>query len=215
MRDRFAADTRRRGTPCPRSSAGYSRSPSGCNLAALEEREIDGYIAPGRAKHASAGEGGSARIAAMREKIKAGGHASPYRLRKQLPEPVFGQIKQARGFRQFLLRGVEKVASEWGFVCVASPKGGLCPKSASQPDEPGKPTNAPYRAPQYSASMFQMPIASGLSRQAPRRKLWRGAPDAAPTSSRPAQRNRTAETSSSTRSPSQSRLRHRSPRRGR
>jgi hypothetical protein len=45
----------------------------------------------------------------MREKIKAGGHQSPYRLRKQLPEPVFGQIKQARGFRQFLLRGVEKV----------------------------------------------------------------------------------------------------------
>jgi transposase len=98
------------------ADAGYC---SDTNLAALEEREIDGYIAPGRAKHASAGEGGSARIAAMREKIKAGGHASPYRLRKQLPEPVFGQIKQARGFRQFLLRGVEKVASEWGFVCVA------------------------------------------------------------------------------------------------
>jgi hypothetical protein len=34
----------------------------------------------------------------MRAKIKAGGRASPYRLRKQLPEPVFGQIKQARGF---------------------------------------------------------------------------------------------------------------------
>jgi hypothetical protein len=32
----------------------------------------------------------------MRERIKAGGHSSPYRLRKQLPEPVFGQIKQAR-----------------------------------------------------------------------------------------------------------------------
>ena len=44
----------------------------------------------------------------MRAKIKAGGHASPYRLRKQLPEPVFGQIKQARGFRQFLLRSFEK-----------------------------------------------------------------------------------------------------------
>ena len=55
----------------------------------------------------------------MREKIKAGGHSSPYRLRKQLPEPVFGQIKQARGFRQFLLRGVEKVANEWGLVCLA------------------------------------------------------------------------------------------------
>src|SRR5271167_2260073 len=62
---------------------------------------------------------GGARVAAMREKIKAGGHVSPYRLRKQLPEPVFGQIKQARGFRQFLLRGVEKVAAEWAVVCIA------------------------------------------------------------------------------------------------
>src|SRR6516225_3617333 len=42
------------------------------------------------------------RVEAMRAKIKAGGHDSPYRLRKQLPEPVFGQIKEARGFRQFL-----------------------------------------------------------------------------------------------------------------
>jgi hypothetical protein len=55
----------------------------------------------------------------MREKIKAGGHQGPYRLRKQLPERVFGQIKQARGFRQFLLRGVEKVAAEWGVICIA------------------------------------------------------------------------------------------------
>ena len=59
------------------------------------------------------------RVEAMREKIKAGGFASPYRLRKQLPEPVFGQIKQARGFRQFLLRGIEKVAAEWSLVCTA------------------------------------------------------------------------------------------------
>ena len=79
---------------------------SDATLAALEERGVDAYIAPGRAKHASAGEGAGARVVAMREKIKAGGHASPYRLRKQLPEPVFGQIKQARGFRQFLLPGV-------------------------------------------------------------------------------------------------------------
>ena len=43
-------------------------------------------------------------VEAMHAKIRAGGHASPYRLRKQLPEPVFGQIKQARGFRQFLLQ---------------------------------------------------------------------------------------------------------------
>jgi hypothetical protein len=34
-------------------------------------------------------------------------------------EPVFGQIKQARGFRQFLLRGKEKVAGEWSLLCTA------------------------------------------------------------------------------------------------
>ena len=58
------------------------------------------------------------RVEAMRAKIKAGGHASPDRLREQLPEPVFGQIKQARGFRQFLLRGFEKVRAEWAIVCT-------------------------------------------------------------------------------------------------
>ena len=33
-------------------------------------------------------------------------------------EPVFGQIKQARGFRQFLLRGLEKVRGEWALICM-------------------------------------------------------------------------------------------------
>ena len=33
-------------------------------------------------------------------------------------EPVFGQIKQSRGFRQFLLRGLEKVQSEWSLICT-------------------------------------------------------------------------------------------------
>jgi len=98
------------------ADAGYC---SDANFAALEQRGIDAYIAPGRAKHATGGEGGGERVAAMREKIKAGGHESPYRLRKQLPEPVFGQIKQARGFRQFLLRGAKKVAAEWGVLCTA------------------------------------------------------------------------------------------------
>ena len=113
---------------------------SNANIEALETRGIDGYIAPGRTKDTTDGaaeasmaappadasaaaspEPASAptRVEAMREKIKAGGHDSPYRLRKQLPEPVFGQIKQARGFRQFLLRGVEKVRAEWGIVCTA------------------------------------------------------------------------------------------------
>jgi hypothetical protein len=119
------------------ADAGYCSDP---NLRALEAREIDAYIATGRARDAVAGKSKAAgaataecadpmpsaerigpptRVEAMREKIKAGGHESPYRLRKQLPEPVFGQIKQARGFRQFLLRGIAKVAGEWGIVCTA------------------------------------------------------------------------------------------------
>ncbi len=73
------------------ADAGYC---SDANLEAMESRNIDADIAAGRAKHPTDGEGGSKRVAAMREKIRAGGHDTPYRLRKQLPEPVFGQIKQ-------------------------------------------------------------------------------------------------------------------------
>ena len=98
------------------ADAGYC---SDANLEAMESRKIDAYIAAGRAKHPTDGEGGNKRVAAMREKIRAGGHRTPYRLRKQLPEPVFGQIKQARGFRQFLMRGLDKAAHEWGLVCLA------------------------------------------------------------------------------------------------
>jgi IS5 family transposase len=98
------------------ADAGYC---SDANIEAMEERAIDAYIAAGRAKHPTDGEGGGKRVADMRETIRAGGHDTPYRLRKQLPEPVFGQIKQARGFRQFLMRGLDKVAHEWGLVCLA------------------------------------------------------------------------------------------------
>lgn len=113
------------------ADAGYC---SEANLEALETRKIDGYVATGRARDAVAGTASDeataaspspepastpTRVEAMRAKIKAGGHTSPYRLRKQLPEPVFGQIKQARGFRQFLLRGIERVRAEWAIVCTA------------------------------------------------------------------------------------------------
>ncbi len=113
------------------ADAGYC---SEVNLAALEARNIDGYVATGRARDAVAGTAKDkapaappstrpaetpTRVEAMRAKIKAGGHVSPYRLRKQLPEPVFGQIKQARGFRQFLMRGIDKVRAEWAIVCTA------------------------------------------------------------------------------------------------
>ena len=55
----------------------------------------------------------------MAQKIAGQGYDSPYRLRKQTVEPVFGQIKQARGFRQLLLRGLDKVEQEWLLVCTA------------------------------------------------------------------------------------------------
>jgi hypothetical protein len=58
-------------------------------------------------------------MAAMAETIRRAGYRSRYRLRKQVVEPVFGQIKQARGFRQFLLRGLNNVRGEWAMLCTA------------------------------------------------------------------------------------------------
>jgi len=99
------------------ADAGYC---SEANLAALKERSISAYIATGRAKRpTTGGKLGGPLTQAMRRKLKLGGHRSRYRLRKQLPEPVFGQIKHARGFRQFLLRGLDNVKQEWGLVCIA------------------------------------------------------------------------------------------------
>jgi transposase len=54
----------------------------------------------------------------MRRKLRTKQGRKRYDLRKELPEPVFGQIKQARGFRQFLLRGKEKVGGEWKLICT-------------------------------------------------------------------------------------------------
>jgi transposase len=95
------------------------------NLAALDERKIDAYVATGRQKHgtASATDHEEKRqgplACAMREKLRAGGWDSPYRLRKHTVEPVFGQIKEARGFRRFLQRGLENVRAEWALLCTA------------------------------------------------------------------------------------------------
>jgi transposase len=100
------------------ADAGYL---SEANLAALAERKISAYVAAGRAKHPGEVK---RRITgpltkAMRDKLKRAGWRSRYKLRKQVVEPVFGQIKQARGFRQFLLRGFEKVRAEWALICTA------------------------------------------------------------------------------------------------
>ena len=103
------------------ADAGYA---SDANLKGLEERDIDGFVAAGRQKHGTAAPAAGkakegSRLAAMAQKIAGQGYDSPYRLRKQTVEPVFGQIKQARGFRQLLLRGLDKVKQEWVLVCTA------------------------------------------------------------------------------------------------
>ncbi len=54
----------------------------------------------------------------MRRKLKTKAGKAAYAARKAIVEPVFGQIKQARGFRQFLLRGIHKVRAEWSLVCL-------------------------------------------------------------------------------------------------
>ena len=54
----------------------------------------------------------------MRRKLQTRRGRQRYALRMQTVEPVFGQIKQGRGFRQFLLRGLEKVNGEWSLICT-------------------------------------------------------------------------------------------------
>ena len=54
----------------------------------------------------------------MSSRLRRAGHRGRYRLRKQTVEPVFGQIKEARGFRRFLMRGIEKVTGEWSLICT-------------------------------------------------------------------------------------------------
>ncbi len=98
---------------------------SEANLKELSRRHIRGYVATGRQPHGkSATESLQSRarrspwIQAMRRRLRRGGWRSRYRLRKVTAEPVFGQIKGAKRFRQFLLRGLERVNAEWSLVCT-------------------------------------------------------------------------------------------------
>lgn len=104
------------------ADAGYC---SDANLRTLERRRIEAYIATGRQQHGTKSATATkpstpgSLIARMSTKLKRAGYRSRYRLRKQIVEPVFGQVKQAREFRQFLLRGIEKVKDEWALICTA------------------------------------------------------------------------------------------------
>ena len=87
---------------------------------------VDPFIAPEKTRHARVlepaprgrmPEGLSVRNR-MRRKLRTKRGRDRYALRMETVEPVFGQIKQGRGFRQFLLRGLEKVNREWLLICA-------------------------------------------------------------------------------------------------
>ncbi len=96
------------------------------NLRSLESKPIDVYIATAKQEHGKTPEPckrgplpqDATRVEKMTRKLQTKAGAEVYAARKGIVEPVFGQIKQARGFRQFLLRGVEKVRAEWALVCL-------------------------------------------------------------------------------------------------
>jgi transposase len=96
------------------------------NLKYLARKRMEGFVATGKQKH---GEGRkpcqrgplpreASRVERMERKLETKVGAAVYATRKFIVEPVFGQIKQARGFRQFLLRGIEKVRGEWALICM-------------------------------------------------------------------------------------------------
>ncbi len=120
MLDAIRRNTGRQATELS-ADAGYA---SERNLTELRRRRIQGYIATGRQKHGASaaiqrGTVPGTRMHAMRLKLARGGHRSRYRLRKQIVEPTFGQVKEGRGFRRFLLRGLDQVPHEWALVCTA------------------------------------------------------------------------------------------------
>jgi transposase len=89
------------------------------NLDQLQQRTVRGYVATGRRDkdgtwHGDVGPLGKQ----MRARFERGRKNTRYRLRKQTVEPVFGIIKSARGFRQFLMRGLNKVSGEWSLLCT-------------------------------------------------------------------------------------------------
>ena len=87
------------------------------NIAGMIERGIATYLPPGRSGERTLKT--KPLMRAMAQKLRRAGHRSRYRLRKHTVEPVFGQIKQARGFRQLLLRGLDKARGEWALICTA------------------------------------------------------------------------------------------------
>lgn len=97
------------------------------DLERLEWYDIPAYVAPRKIRHSEWRAGtvlpepvppGLSRKEQMAYRLRTRQGRAEYDKRKVTVEPVFGQIKSARGFRQFLLRGLAPVQSEWRLVCA-------------------------------------------------------------------------------------------------
>ena len=105
------------------ADAGYYSAKAVDDLQALG---VDPFVAPEQTRHGRvvppAPRGRIPRHLSprdrMRRKLRTKRGRKRYALRMETVEPVFGQIKQGRGFRQFLLRGLEKVNGEWSLICT-------------------------------------------------------------------------------------------------
>jgi transposase len=105
------------------SDSGYC---SDANLHYLENKKIAGFVAVDRESYRDREKPGprgplpkgATRVDRMRRKLQTKAGAAIYSVRKTVVEPVFGQIKEVRGFRRFLLRGLKKVQGEWAIVCL-------------------------------------------------------------------------------------------------
>ena len=105
------------------AAAGYYSAQAVGELSALG---VDPFVAPEQTRHGRvvppAPRGRIPKRLSprdrMRRKLQTRRGRQRYALRMQTVEPVFGQIKQGRGFRQFLLRGLEKVNGEWSLICT-------------------------------------------------------------------------------------------------
>lgn len=118
------------------ADAGYF---SEANITAPQLAGIDLYVPPQRVKHGRRPPAAPTRTSVVAQQMRAklqtaAGHAT-YAVRKTLPEPVFGQIKEARGFRRFSFRGIRKVTAEWALICLTHNllklfRGRTCPAPA-------------------------------------------------------------------------------------
>ncbi len=94
----------------------------------IQGRGIDLHVATGKHKHGEASllveenpaeAGGEPSLRErMKQKLASEAGRDVYRMRKAIVEPVFGQIKEWRGFRRFSLRGLDNVRGEWKLVCL-------------------------------------------------------------------------------------------------